>query len=31
VTQFACRILEHFGLPQPEEYRWMGLSKKEKA
>jgi 4-hydroxy-3-polyprenylbenzoate decarboxylase len=31
VTQFACRVLDHLGLPQPEEYRWMGAPKKEKG
>ncbi|HVB33072.1 MAG TPA: UbiX family flavin prenyltransferase [Patescibacteria group bacterium] len=29
VTQFACRVLEQFGLPQKEQYRWMGAKKKE--
>jgi 4-hydroxy-3-polyprenylbenzoate decarboxylase len=24
VTQFACRVLELLGLPQPEQYRWSG-------
>lgn len=31
VTQYACRVLEHLGLPQTEEYRWTGVPKKEKG
>jgi flavin prenyltransferase len=30
VTQFVCRVLEHLGLPQDEQYRWMGAGAKKK-
>jgi flavin prenyltransferase len=30
VTQFVCRVLEHLGLPQGEQYRWMGGNAKKK-
>lgn len=28
VTQFACRVLDRLGLPQPAQYRWTGGAKK---
>lgn len=31
VTQYACRILRHLDLPQPQEYQWTGTPKKDKA
>lgn len=31
VTQYVCRVLDHLGLPQPQEYHWTGSPKKEKA
>jgi 4-hydroxy-3-polyprenylbenzoate decarboxylase len=31
VTQYVCRVLDHLGLPQAQEYRWTGVPKKEKA
>jgi 4-hydroxy-3-polyprenylbenzoate decarboxylase len=31
VTQYVCRVLDHLGLPQAEEYRWLGAAKKEKG
>lgn len=30
VTQFCCRVLDLLGLPQEEEYRWMGAGQKKK-
>ncbi|HVB97842.1 MAG TPA: UbiX family flavin prenyltransferase [Candidatus Dormibacteraeota bacterium] len=30
VTQFVCRVLEHLGLPQEGQYRWMGAGARKK-